>query len=399
MAAVSTSPNHLVTYGWIPDNHDPRDFPLYDSEATRSLLEPSTQVKTSKQGLQKIANPPPVYNQGEIGSCVANAVGAAVRYALHKGWDLDYENFQPSRLSIYYNARTHGDPDEAWDTNIDTTYKAEHDTGTKIRKALVSMLAAGVCSEEAWPYGNPDVREEPGEPFKVEKDANGQAYALDGHGNRVASPVMPYDQPGKPSAFHQAKNWLPRQIGFYRIFNPNANLNLGEREKQHPPPIELLEQCIDDGYPFVFGISFYPSARLSIPAHIDQNGVFNKPPTELVEDVSGHAMLCIGYDHDKKLLLVQNSWGAKWPADKVTNLNDGNGLLKGLFWLPYEWVTESFSQELIAGKLHDVRHWHTDDFWCIRTTGDPSERPKPEVPNPAHWGSQNAGGTVLDGSS
>lgn len=398
MATVSTSSDRLVDHGWIPDVHDPRDFPLYDSQATTSLLEASAQVKKSKQGLQQIESPPPIYNQGNIGSCVANAVGAAVRYALHKGWNLDYEKFQPSRLSIYYNARTHGDPDEKEDKVIDTTWKAEHDKGTEIRKALVSMLAAGVCSEEAWPYGTPKSLNDSPYAFIVEKDANGQVYALDGHGNRVASPVMPYDLPGKPSAFHEARNWLPRQIGFYRLFNPNAHLDWAEREKQHPPPVELLEQCIDDGYPFVFGVSFYESARLSTTGHVDQNGVFKKPPTELVEDVSRHAMLGVGYDHERKIFLVQNSWGEEWPAKDVSNLNDSNGILKGRFWMPYEWMTESFSQELINGNKHDVRHWHTDDFWCIKTTGDPSERTKPQVLNPAHWGSQNAGGTVLDGS-
>lgn len=40
---------------------------------------------------------PYVYDQGQLGSCTANALAALVRYRTH--------NFNPSRLFIYYNER------------------------------------------------------------------------------------------------------------------------------------------------------------------------------------------------------------------------------------------------------------------------------------------------------
>ena len=40
---------------------------------------------------------PPVYNQGNVGSCTGNALGGAVEY--------DDNGFHPSRLFIYYNER------------------------------------------------------------------------------------------------------------------------------------------------------------------------------------------------------------------------------------------------------------------------------------------------------
>lgn len=39
---------------------------------------------------------PPVYDQGNLGSCTANAVGAMVNY-------MQKTKFMPSRLFIYYN--------------------------------------------------------------------------------------------------------------------------------------------------------------------------------------------------------------------------------------------------------------------------------------------------------
>src|SRR5208282_6944555 len=79
-------------YGWVRDLPDQRD--LYFSAPRVAKLPAEVDLRGKM---------PPIYNQGELGSCVANAVGAAVEY------DQDVEHpanvFQPSRLFIYYNAR------------------------------------------------------------------------------------------------------------------------------------------------------------------------------------------------------------------------------------------------------------------------------------------------------
>jgi len=45
---------------------------------------------------------PPVYDQGQLGSCTANAIGAAIEFDRRKQ---KLANFTPSRLFIYYNER------------------------------------------------------------------------------------------------------------------------------------------------------------------------------------------------------------------------------------------------------------------------------------------------------
>ncbi|HSQ05128.1 MAG TPA: hypothetical protein VLN59_13880, partial [Burkholderiales bacterium] len=46
---------------------------------------------------------PPVYDQGQLGSCTANAIGAAIQFDRRK--QKLKSDFCPSRLFIYYNER------------------------------------------------------------------------------------------------------------------------------------------------------------------------------------------------------------------------------------------------------------------------------------------------------
>jgi C1A family cysteine protease len=82
---------------------------------------------------------PPVYDQGQLGSCTANAIGAALEFDRRKQGLAD---FVPSRLFIYYNERViEGDP--------------QADNGAQIRDGIKSVAAQGVCFEQganAWPY-------------------------------------------------------------------------------------------------------------------------------------------------------------------------------------------------------------------------------------------------------
>ena len=79
---------------------------------------------------------PPVYNQGELGSCTANALGAAYQFEEIKQ---KKEDFIPSRLFIYYNERA-----------IEGTI--ECDCGAQIRDGIKTMVSEGVCPEKIWEY-------------------------------------------------------------------------------------------------------------------------------------------------------------------------------------------------------------------------------------------------------
>jgi C1A family cysteine protease len=92
---------------------------------------------------------PPVYNQLDLGSCVANATAAALRFAWKNSfvhYSTPYEQFDPSRLWIYYCARM------IENTRTDLEFR---DAGCQIRNALKVLKKKGVYTEEAWPYLNP----------------------------------------------------------------------------------------------------------------------------------------------------------------------------------------------------------------------------------------------------
>lgn len=77
----------------------------------------------------------PVFDQGALGSCTANAIAGAIEYETRT----IAEPMTPSRLFIYYNER-----------EMEGT--VGEDAGARIRDGLVSVQRVGVCSEDAWPY-------------------------------------------------------------------------------------------------------------------------------------------------------------------------------------------------------------------------------------------------------
>lgn len=75
---------------------------------------------------------PTVYDQGQLGSCTANAIGTAFQYK--------YKNtIMPSRLFIYYNER-------AMENTVDC------DCGAIIRDGMKSINKQGACLENIWKY-------------------------------------------------------------------------------------------------------------------------------------------------------------------------------------------------------------------------------------------------------
>lgn len=114
-------------YGWKPDLPDQRDF---------QYTAPEPVLNSLSQKVDLTAQCPPVYDQGQLGSCTANSIGAAFEFELLKQKLTD---FMPSRLFIYYNERV-----------IENTINT--DSGAQIRDGIKSVAKQGVCSEESWPY-------------------------------------------------------------------------------------------------------------------------------------------------------------------------------------------------------------------------------------------------------
>src|ERR1019366_5116995 len=94
------------------------------------------QVKAIPKTMDLRSKCPEVYNQGQIGSCAANATAAAIAFDIIKQ---NTEVFMPSRLFIYYNARLlNGTP--------------SIDSGTTMHEAVAGLTGKGACSETEWPY-------------------------------------------------------------------------------------------------------------------------------------------------------------------------------------------------------------------------------------------------------
>ena len=113
-------------YGWRPDHPDMRDFLL--------AVEPA---KALPRKVSLRAQMPPVYDQGQLGSCTANSIGAILEFNELKQAEPDATT--PSRLFIYYNER-------AMEGTI------SQDSGAEIRDGIKSVAQLGAPPETAWPY-------------------------------------------------------------------------------------------------------------------------------------------------------------------------------------------------------------------------------------------------------
>lgn len=114
-----------MKYGCHRDVIDHRDYLL--NQKTLSLL-PKVDLRL---------NCPVIYNQGNLGSCVANGTSFCIQFDQIK-YHMTHQ-FVPSRLFIYYNTRV-------------IEHTVDLDSGTTIRDALTAVNRQGACPEPNWPY-------------------------------------------------------------------------------------------------------------------------------------------------------------------------------------------------------------------------------------------------------
>jgi C1A family cysteine protease len=152
---------HVSRYGWVPDLPDARDH-LYSAPIARiGPLPPSVDLRTKC---------PPVYDQGQLGSCTANAIGGAIQFdRLKQQLEPD---FVPSRLFIYYNERV-----------IENDVSA--DNGAQIRDGIKAVATVGACDEKLWPYDiNKFAQKPPQAAYSAAADTKAASYC------RVARSLM-----------------------------------------------------------------------------------------------------------------------------------------------------------------------------------------------------------------
>jgi C1A family cysteine protease len=122
-------------FGWVPDVPDQRDYTYAVPRRTR--------VPT-KVDLRDMC--PPVYDQGALGSCTANAIAGLleIKQIQQKEPDL----FTPSRLFIYYEER-------ALEDSIGS------DAGAMIRDGMKVVANTGAPPETECPTRSPSSRRSP----------------------------------------------------------------------------------------------------------------------------------------------------------------------------------------------------------------------------------------------
>jgi C1A family cysteine protease len=157
------------------------------------------------------------------------------------------------------------------------------DSGASLRDGMKTIVAQGACPEALWPY----------------KD-DGNAFA----------------QRPSPSCYATAS--LHRAIAYSRV----------------PRLLAQIKACLASGFPMAYGFSVYESFMSDAVA---ASGVVPMPaPGEQL--VGGHAVLAVGYNDARGVMIVRNSWGAQWGK-------------AGYFQMPYEYFLET--------NL-------SDDFWTVR---------------------------------
>lgn len=116
--------------------------------------------------------------------------------------------------------------------------------------------------------------------------------------------------------------------------------------------------CLNDGYPFIFGINLYTSFFDPIFSML---GGYMQDPDRFEEKIVGaHCMMAVGYIknyNNKSYVIVQNSWGTEWGD-------------RGYCYIPLSYMMSS----------------DTFDFWTIRLTettdeynSDSEDKPKPVI--------------------
>jgi C1A family cysteine protease len=237
------STRKIAHYGWIPDLPDQRDFTYAVPVRLALAIPPSIDLRDHF---------PPVYDQGRIGSCTANAIAGALEFdMLKQGLD----DFTPSRLFIYYNER-------AMEGTV------PYDAGAQIRDGIKSVASQGDCPEKLWPYDDT-----PADPATGAFPSGAKAA--------TQPPQACYDQ----AVQHKALN--------YRSITQN---------------LADMKGCLAEGYPFIFGFSVYESFE-----EYDKWKDWTTPmPGHDERIIGGHAVLAVGYDDEEQVFIVRNSWGQGW---------------------------------------------------------------------------------------
>ncbi len=250
----------------------------------------------------------PPYNQGDLGSCTANALVAAVNF--------DQDRGPLSRLFLYAQERLMEHPVGTDDS----------DSGASLSDGILALRQFGVCEEQYWPYSSS---------FKT-------------------PPLSYKEKLTEDQKLHLAfENWTAMyrnasECRLANLFNTSRDLD-PTHTSSVARDLSSIKLLLSLRSPVVGGILLYDSFM-----QIDSSGIVSMPKSSDAL-LGGHAIVFAGYDDNKDLgngkkgaLFIRNSWGTDWG----TNFAGTSGP-RGYFWLPYEYFN-SEDQQIKSPRVLDL---------------------------------------------
>lgn len=247
------------SYKLKPDKQDMRDKIYY----AYTIKNPS-QLPSSVDLRKDLS---PIVDQGNLGSCTANAIASGLGEYLQK---ISGIQFTPlSRLDLYW-----------WERYIEGT--VDQDSGAEIRDGMKIFNQLGIAPETDYPYNITTFTTEPSPKAIID----GTIFKI--------------------SSYHRIQN------------------------------LDYLKISLAEGLPVVTGILIYESFESD---DVAKTGIVPMPDPKNEKVLGGHAVLAVGYDDSKQIVIMRNSWGVNWGD-------------KGYFYLPYTYFTDSqgYVTDMWTGK-------------------------------------------------
>jgi len=236
------------TLGWIRDFPDFRDYNFNTPIVNEKVSKLSLRADQTPIGVDLRPYFSPIEDQGQIGSCTANAAIGIIEYYQKKTFGTHIDG---SRLFTYKTTRN--------------LMKVKGDTGAYLRDAMKSLALFGVCPEEYLSYN-----------------------------------VAKYDE--EPTAFHYSLAQNYQALTYYRL-DPVGTL---------PATIlSNARKSLASGLPFMFGFVVYKSIYSAKGGKIPFPTT-NDPTVggHAIVAVGYDDNMMIG--NKKGAFIIRNSWGTSW---------------------------------------------------------------------------------------
>ncbi len=281
-------------FGWLPDYPDLRDYsPEHELVAPAlkkaGLGDPAKAVLPAAADLREWC--PPVEDQGDLGSCTANAAVAMVEYFERRAYG---KHLDASRLFLYKTTRN--------------LLRWSGDTGAFLRTTMAALVLFGLPPEKYWPYQTDRYDEEP--------PAFCYAFAQ----NYQALSYYRLDPPGTSGAAVLKRLKTLLAAGFPAMFGFTVYSSIAQADRSGKIPFPMPGERVEGGHA-VLAVGYDDSMKI-------RNAAPKSPQT-------------------KGALLIRNSWGEGW-GDGGYGWLPYDYVLKGLaedWWslIKNEWIdTDAF---------------------------------------------------------